>query len=129
VYALLLVYTTLLSITTEILTFFAKPVNTGMTVHRIHSSNAEVVPAAYPNLWRVTNCFDPETFDWLKNLPLAHNERWHRDHDCLEYRLQLTTDSESTARINQTAMDMVGGGTADADDDMGFDFDVNIDSI
>ena len=35
----------------------------------------------------------------------------------------------STARINQTAMDMVAGGATDADDDMGFDFDVNIDSI
>jgi hypothetical protein len=108
VYALLLVYTTLLSITTEILTFFARPVNTGMTTHRIHGSDAQVVPAAFPNLWQVSNCFDSETFEWLKNLPLAHNERWHRDQDCLEYRLQLTTDSESHAKLRDLSASMTG---------------------
>jgi len=98
VYALLLVYTTLLSITTEFLTFFARPVNTGMTIHRIYGSDAEVVPAAYPNLWRVTNCFDSPTFAWMSQAFLNHHNQWTRPQDCLEYRLQLTPDSQTQRR-------------------------------
>jgi len=99
VYALLLVYTTLLSITTEILTFFARPVNTGMTTHRIHGSDAEVVPAAFPNLWQVSNCFDSPTFGWLSQRFLDHDEQWHRHTDCLEYRLQLMPESKSQKQL------------------------------
>jgi hypothetical protein len=99
VYALLLVYTTLLSITTEILTFFARPVNTGMTTYRIHGSDAEVEPAAFPNLWRVTNCFDSPTFGWLSQAFLNQQNQWTRPQDCLEYRLQLTPESQTQRRI------------------------------
>ena len=103
-YALLLVYTTLLSITTEILTFFARPVNTGMSDNLIilplYDSEARIVPAWYDNLWHVYNCFHTHTLEWLSKRLLSENENWHRNHECLEHRLQLAPDSASSKRLH-----------------------------
>jgi len=52
-----------------------------------------------PNLWTVSNCFDQSTLDWLSQLHLAHNEIWSRPQDCLEYRLELSSESKSHGAI------------------------------
>jgi len=76
-----------------------------MTKHKIYNSEAEVRPAA-PNLWSVGNCFDDDTFKWLSQLYLGYDEKWNRNQDCLEYRLQLTQDSKSFDLMTQMCKDM-----------------------
>jgi hypothetical protein len=77
-----------------------------MTTYQMLGNNAEVVPAAYPNLWRVTNCFDSETFDWMSRAVLNHNNQWHRPKDCIAYRFQLTPESETHRRADSLWNDL-----------------------
>ena len=63
-----------------------------MTQHHIYDTASEVKLIA-SDLWSVTNCFGPETFDHFGKLHVSHNETWTRPPDCLEFRLQLLADS------------------------------------
>jgi hypothetical protein len=71
-----------------------------MAIHKIYKSDAEVTPLA-TQLWAVNNCFDSETFEWLSQLYLNHDERWHRHTDCLKNRLQLAPESKSYELIQE----------------------------
>lgn len=79
-----------------------------MTIHKIYNSDAEVAPTRAPNLWSVSNCFDPTTYEWLSKLYLDHDELWHRHQDCLEYRIQLEPRSKSFNRMNSLCAEMTG---------------------
>lgn len=63
-----------------------------MTMYKIYDADSEVTPLA-EQLWCVTNCFGPDIFHKLSQTHTNYQDRWHRHHDCLEYRLQLTPDS------------------------------------
>lgn len=77
-----------------------------MTQHHIYDTASEVKLIA-SDLWSVTNCFGPETFDHFSKLHVNHNETWTRPPDCLEFRLQLVADSPTSNRLKQMSIDML----------------------
>jgi hypothetical protein len=71
-----------------------------LTTYQLLGNDVEVVPTALPNLWRVTNCFSTETFEWMSQAVLNQNNQWYRPTDCLSFRLQLTLESETYHRAS-----------------------------
>lgn len=70
---------------------------------KLYDTESDVRPIA-PKLWQVKNCFGDETFKELSTTHLNYIDRWHRHHDCLEYRLQLTSDSPTLTKLNEIAL-------------------------
>ena len=71
-----------------------------MSLHHIYDSNAQVEPLA-DNLWSVSNCFGPETFERLSRAHTSYEDTWHRHSDCLEYRLQLAPQSPTLLAMTE----------------------------
>lgn len=72
---------------------------------KLYDVESEVTPIA-PKLWSVKNCFDKDTFTKLSTVHLNYVDKWHRHHDCLEYRLQLTPESPTMDKLNEIAREI-----------------------
>lgn len=70
-----------------------------MAIYHLYDSDAKVELLA-DNLWSVSDCFGPETFEKLSRAHTNYEDTWHRHPDCLEYRMQLTPHSPTLTVMN-----------------------------